>query len=127
MRYVVSAMLLVAAVIHLLPITGVVGPERLSALYGISLDGPDLAILMRHRAVVIALVGAFMLLAAFRPRLQATALVVGLLSAGSFLWLAWSVGDYNARIARVVTADVVAAICLIVGAIAWALSRGESK
>jgi len=49
MRYFVSAMLLIAAIIHLLPIAGVLGSERLAALYGLPFDDPNLLILMRTR------------------------------------------------------------------------------
>jgi hypothetical protein len=34
------------------------------------------------------------------------------------LWLAWSVGGYNAQIARVIIADIVALACLIIGVVA---------
>lgn len=116
MRHLISAMLLVAGVIHLLPLPGVLGPERLSALYGLAFDEPNLALLMRHRAVLFGLVGAFLVAAAFRPELQAIAIVGGLVSVISFLYLAWSAGGYNARVGRVVAADLVALACLIVGA-----------
>ena len=115
MRYVVSAMLIVVGVIHLMPLSGVLGSERLAALYGLSFDQPDLAILMRHRAVLFGLLGAFLLLAAFRPELQAVAFVAGFVSVVSFLFLAWSVGNYNAQIGRVFVADVVALVCLVIG------------
>jgi hypothetical protein len=126
MRYLVSAMLVVVAVIHLVPVTGVLGSERLAALYGVSFDQPDLAILMRHRAVLFGLLGAFLLLAAFRPELQSLAFVAGFASVASFLYLAWSVGSYNAQIARVFAADVVALACLVIGAAAhgYLLRRG---
>ncbi len=120
MKYVVSAMLVVVAVIHLLPLSGVLSPARLSALYGISFDDPNLAILMRHRAVLFGLLGAFLLLGTFRPAFQAAALVAGLVSVVSFLYLAWSTGGYNAQLGRVFTADIVALICLIIGAAAYA-------
>ena len=55
MRYLVSAMLTVVAVINLLPLSGVLGTDRLHALYGVSFDEPNLAILMRHRAVLFGL------------------------------------------------------------------------
>ncbi len=67
MRYLVSAMLVVVGVIHLLPLSGVLGSERLAALYGLSFNDPDLAILMRHRAVLFGLLGLFFLFAAFNP------------------------------------------------------------
>ena len=36
--------------------------------------------------------------------------------------LAWSVAGYNAQLGRVVTADIVALACLVVGAAAYAMS-----
>ncbi len=115
MRHLVSAMLVVVAVMHLLPLSGVLGSERLTALYGLSFDEPNLAILMRHRAVMFGILGLFFLFAAFRPSLQTFAFIGGFVSVIAFLWLAWSVGGYNAQIARVFMADIVALVCLLIG------------
>ena len=123
MRHLVSAMLVIVAIIHLLPLSGAIGSERLASLYGIAFDEPNIAILMRHRAVLFGLLGLFTLFAAFAPRFQVAAFVIGLVSVVSFLWLASSVGGYNAAIGRVVTADVVALACLIVGAGAYAFTQ----
>jgi hypothetical protein len=123
MRYLVSAMLVIVAIIHLLPLSGVVGSERLASLYGISFDEPNIAILMRHRAVLFGLLGSFMLFAAFTPSLQVAAFVMGFVSVVSFLWLAASVGGYNAAVGRVFAADVVALACLVVGAAAYAFAQ----
>lgn len=119
MRYLVSAMLVIVAIIHLLPLSGVLGGERLAALYGLSFNDPNLAILMRHRAVLFGLLGLFLLFSAFRTQFQAIAFIAGFVSVVSFLWLAWSVGGYNAQIARVFTADIVALACLIIGFVAY--------
>lgn len=115
MRYVISAMLIVAAVIHLLPLAGALGNERLSALYGLPFDNPNLSILMRHRAVLLGMFGLLFLIAAFRQALQPLAFVTGLITVVSFLLLAWWTGGYNTQIGRVFAADVIALICLIVG------------
>ncbi len=115
MRHVVSAMLLVVAVIHLLPLVGVLGSDRLASLYGVPFTEPNLAILMRHRAVLFGMLGVFLAVAAFRPALQRAAFAAGFISVVSFLGLAWSVGGYNAQVARVFTADLVALACLIMG------------
>jgi len=123
MRYLVTAMLVMVAIIHLLPLSGVIGSERLASLYGISFGEPNIAILMRHRAVLFGLLGLFILFAAFAPRFQLAAFVIGFVSVVSFLWLAFSVGGYNAAIGRVVTADIVALVCLIVGAAAYAYAH----
>ena len=96
------------------------GGARLSVPYGLSFDDPNLAILMRHRAVLFGLLGAFLLYAAFRPGYQLASFVAGFVSELSFLYLAWSIGSYNAQVGRVYAADIVALACLIVGAAAYA-------
>jgi hypothetical protein len=116
MRHVVTACLLVAAVIHLLPVAGVLGAERLQALYGVVLDDPNLVLLMRHRAVLFGIVGVLLAAAAFVPSLRSIALVVGGASAVAFLVLAWMSPPLNAAVGRVVTADVVAVVALALAA-----------
>lgn len=120
---VVTAALLVAAVIHLVPLVGVLGAARLEALYGLPVTDPNLAILMRHRAVLFGLLGAFLAIAAFRPALQGAAFVAGFVSVVSFLGLAWSTGGYNDLVGRVVTADIVALVSLMVGVVAFRWGR----
>lgn len=121
MQNLVSAMFLVVAVIHLLPVSGVLGAKRLAALYGISFDDPNLAILMRHRAVLFGLLGAFLAAAAFRPALQPAGFIAGFVSVVSYPYLAWSTGSFNANLRRVLVADLVALACLVAGAVAWVL------
>lgn len=123
MRYIVSVSLVIVALIHIGPIVGVFGNARLAALYGIDISDPNLSILMRHRAVLFGILGAFQLFAAFAPACQAAAIVGGFVSLGSFLYLAWSVGGYNANIGRVFAIDVFAFVCLIVGAVAHTYIR----
>lgn len=125
MRHLVSAMLIVVAIIHLLPLSGVLGGARLSGLYGIAIDEPNLAILMRHRAVLFGLLGVFLLVAAFSPALQVAAFVAGFVSVTSFLLLAWSTGGYNVQLSRVLTADIVALVCLVIAAAARAYLARE--
>jgi phosphoglycerol transferase MdoB-like AlkP superfamily enzyme len=106
-------MLIVTAIIHLLPVVGVLGPEQLSRLYGMPFDEPNLVILMRHRAILFGLLGLFLAYAAFQPHLYTLALIAGLVSVISFLGLAWTASDYSALIKRVVVADMVALACLL--------------
>ena len=47
------------------------------------------------------------------------AILAGLISVSSFMFLAWSVGGYNAQLATVFKADVIALVCLSIGVIAW--------
>ena len=119
MKHLVSAMLIIVGLIHLLPLSGVLGSASLANLYGLQIKDPNLEILMRHRAVLFGLLGAYFVLAAFKPPLQSIAFVIGFASVVSFLALAWSVGDYNAQVGRVFAVDLVALGCLMAGAAAY--------
>ena len=119
-------MLVIVGVIHLLPLGGVLSAEQLTALYGVLFGDPNLVILMRHRAVLFGLLGLFLIFAALRRSMQPAAFVAGFASVLSFLYLAWSVGGYNAQIGRVLVADIVALVCLLIGVAAYAyVSRSD--
>ena len=112
-----SAALVVAGVIHLLPIPGMFGAAALQRLYGLPFTEPNLRILMQHRAVLFGLLGVFLIAAAtIRPDWQPIAIGGGLVSALSFLLFARMAGDYNAALRKVVIADRVAVVALLVAA-----------
>jgi len=126
MKYLVSAMLVIVGVIHLLPLSGAIGSERLFSLYGLRFDEANLEILMRHRAILFGLLGAFMVFAAFKPAYQTVAFIAGFVSVVSFLYIAWSVSGYNEHVGRVFIADVIALGCLIVGGVIHAFLQREA-
>ena len=113
MRILSALLIAVAGVINLVPIVGVLSVSRLAGLYDVAIEGPDLEVLMRHRAVVLGTTGLLLLAAAIRPSLRPVAAFVGLASMLSFILVAWTVGGYNAQLSRVLTADWigVAALC----------------
>jgi hypothetical protein len=115
MKYVSIVALLVAGIIHLLPVLGVMGANTLTRLYGIEVNDPNTAILLQHRALLFGVLGVLMLCAIAQPWLRVTALSVGLFSAASFIVVAMAVGGYNPAIGRVVFADVVASVLLTAG------------
>lgn len=117
MRLLVSVLLLLVGLIHLLPLPGLLGSERLAALYGLDFGDPNLALLMRHRAALFGLLGSGCVIAAFRPSWQGVMLAAAAISAGSFLLLALAGGGYNAAIARVVTVDGVAVGAIVIAAV----------
>ncbi len=119
MRFILPIMLLVVGIIHILPLSGVLNAARLFELYGITFDDPNLEILMRHRAVLFGLLGIFLICSAFMPSLQLPALIAGFLSVVSFLYLSYTVGGYNEQVNRIVIADKVALVCLVVALISY--------
>jgi hypothetical protein len=116
-----TLLVLVAAAINLAPLAGAFAPERMSALYGVSLDDANLQILMRHRAVLFGLVGGLLLAAAFHPPLRTLGYAVGFASMLSFLLIAWGVGGYGAGIRRVVALDLVGIAALAGAGVVHAL------
>lgn len=116
---IIMGLLLVVAIIHLLPVSGFFGADRLATLYGVQIADSNLEILMRHRAVLFAILGVFFAYAAFTPRVQPIAFVAAFSSISSFFYLAYSVGGFNDAINRVVIADVIAAIALIAAVILY--------
>ena len=114
MNKVITVMFILAGIIHLVPITGVFGPERLATLYGLNFQEPNLSILMRHRAILFGLLGAFLIYAGFYPSLQPLAFIAGLISVISFILIAWSTGDYNAAVYKIIIGDLFALVFLII-------------
>ena len=110
---IITGLLLVVAVIHLLPISGFFGVERLVSLYEIEISDSNLEILMRHRAVLFGILGGFIAYAAFRPALQPIAFLAAFISVASFLFLTYSIGELNDAIRKVVIVDIVALVALL--------------
>ncbi|MDQ1816989.1 phosphopantetheine adenylyltransferase [Massilia sp. CCM 9210] len=114
MQRLIPAMLIIAALIHLIPVTGVLGEVHLAQLYGVRIQDPNLLILMQHRAAMFGLLGLLLMAAAFIPAWRPLAYIAGLVSVTSFVMLAWSVGNYNFSVGRVVMADIAVTACLLV-------------
>jgi hypothetical protein len=118
MKYVSIFALLVAGIIHLLPVPGVIGESALTRLYDIEVNDLNTAILLQHRALLFGVLGILMLSAIALTWLRVTALAVALFSAASFIAVAMAVGEYNPAIGRVVVADLVASLLLAAGLVA---------
>lgn len=105
----IGFVLLVVGVIHVAPITGLLGPRQLASLYGVDVVGdPNLTLLLRHRAVLFGLLGASLMVMAFRPSLHTAALALALVSVASFLWLAAGEPGLSTPVRRVVWIDQLA-------------------
>ena len=124
MRYVVPVILAVVAVVHALPVVGVLGAGKLAQLYGTPVHDAGTELLLRHRAVLFGLLAAFMGYAAIRPDLHRPALLAGVVSVASFLvlWCLQPGGPLNTALTTVVWVDAAALVLLLV-ALAVHLAR----
>lgn len=121
MQYLWIFLVLVAAAINLAPLLGAFAPDRMTALYAVSLDDPNLQVLMRHRAVLFGIVGGLLIAAAFHPPLRTVGYAAGFVSMLSFLLIAWLVGGYSAEIQRVILIDVIGIAALAAAGLVQAL------
>jgi peptidoglycan/LPS O-acetylase OafA/YrhL len=117
MKIVISAILFIVSSIHLLPVMGVLGSDSLTKLYGVSTSDSNTEILLRHRAVLFAIIGLFLLLSVFKSNYQPIAICMGFISVASFLLLTWLIDGLNSEISRVAKVDWVALVLLIVAGV----------
>jgi len=103
-----QVLLLALALLNLVP--GIIAffPTRSRWLYGITMEGPALSLAMRHRAVLLALVGALFGFAAFDEAWLRPALFVGFVSKIAFLVLFAITRPHDAPMRQVALADVIA-------------------
>lgn len=111
-RHLVTALFLIVGLINFAPLMGVMGAERLMALYAVDIETPDMLLLMRHRAVLFGIVGGVTLVAAFRHSLRPIAATMAMVSLVSFVMLHAIAGDVNTNLDRVMQIDIAAIIML---------------
>ncbi|MEP0203623.1 MAG: hypothetical protein ABJ084_05175 [Halioglobus sp.] len=108
----IAACLVIVGIINLVPVLGVISAQRLEAGYSVTLAGNDLAILLRHRALLFGILGAFILYSAFNPLYQLPAMIMGGVSMVGFAWLVFVTGGYNDAIGKVLFVDIVGILFL---------------
>ena len=112
MNVLASVLLFVVGIINFLPVLGVASADRLAHAYGIDLFGNDLVILMRHRAILFGVLGGFILYSVVYPVHQWPAMIMAGVAMIGYVYLMFSVGGYNAELARVMLVDYVGIACL---------------
>jgi len=120
MEILIVVSLVGSGLIHLLPLIGIGGPSRVAGMYDVRVDGPDLAVLLVHRAVLFGLLGALLVAGAWVEDLRPYAIGAGLVSDLAFLAVARLNPGINAAMQRVVRADVVSVVLLVVAGAASA-------
>ncbi len=113
-----TALLLLAGAIHLIPLVGVLSTSRLEAMYGVSIDTPDMAVLLRHRAVLFGLLGAALCGAAVLPAWRPPVIAAGLVSMVSFVVLCGLEGQgRSGPLRKVLIADIVSIVATVGAAV----------
>lgn len=113
-----------SGLINFAPAVGVVSDSQLTRLYGIAIGGHELSLLLRHRALLLGIVGVLLLVAAFRQQLRTTAGLAGLFSMLSFTALAVLAPIDSSHLTRVAAIDAATSAALILAVVMhWSGSR----
>ncbi|MDJ0879022.1 MAG: hypothetical protein QNI86_10450 [Halieaceae bacterium] len=113
MEKTITVLLILVGLINFLPVAGVLSADRIASAYMVEVAGPDLEILLRHRALLFGALGGFILYAAFTPMLQWPAMILAAVSMIGFLVLVWSVGNSNTSLIVVAMVDLVGIVLLL--------------
>lgn len=110
---IVSIILIIVGIINLLPLVVFFDPAKTAKLYGVPIEGESLLILMRHRGVLLGLVGAMLIYVAFRREFRLFAIALALISKLTFIFLTFTAPDYTNEVRQVALIDVGAIILLL--------------
>jgi hypothetical protein len=113
MGHVATLLYSIVGLINFAPILGVISAGRLAAMYGVALGDPNLVALMRHRAVLLGIVGLLLIASALHLPLRPVAALAGLVSMFSYLVIVIFLGDSNVELRRVALVDLVALVLLL--------------
>ncbi len=102
----IAASYFLTGLVNLLPAIGALSNDHLTDLYAVAITSADLSLLLRHRAILLGIVGMLLVGAAFRRQLRLFAGIAGLVSMGSFVLLARSLEIQNPALQRVSNIDL---------------------
>ncbi|MFC4015896.1 hypothetical protein ACFOY2_52405 [Nonomuraea purpurea] len=107
----------VVGMLNLAPGLIVLMPSKLAGVYGVVAADATSTLLLRHRAVMLALLGAALLAAAFLPSLRIPVLAAATVGKVSFILLVFTSSDAHPNLTPVALADVAALVALAVAAV----------
>jgi hypothetical protein len=113
MEKVITFCLLAVGLINIAPVIGVISAQKLESAYSVTLASNDLAILLRHRALLFGILGAFIFYSAFHPFYQPAAMLMSGASMIGFALLVLATGDYNGAIGKVLFIDILGILFLL--------------
>ncbi|MEQ8269118.1 MAG: hypothetical protein RH982_18160 [Parvibaculum sp.] len=118
-QIVIGIIFVLAGLLNAYPAIGMLGAKQLNSLYGLDFTEANLLTLMQHRAVMLGLIGLFLIVAAFRRELQPAGFTLGFASMLSFVVFARVQGDPSPWISRVATADIAGSALLAVALVLY--------
>ena len=76
MSTLITVCLVIVGLVNVVPVLGIFSASKMEKAYDVRIESNDMAILMRHRALLFGLLGGFILYAAFFPIYHIPAMVM---------------------------------------------------
>lgn len=115
-RNVAIALLVMFGMLTASPSITAFNPSSITTLYGVALENNAVLLLVRHRQIMLGLLGAMLVCGAFFSSLRMLAIAINVLSKSSFLALSLIASTLTPGLQRIVYFDVVAIVLLLLSA-----------
>lgn len=110
---IISGILIIVGIITLFPLIVFFDVARTIQLYGVPVEGDSLIIMMRHRGVLLSILGIALITAAFKSDYRIFAIALTLISKFSYIFLTFTSASYTPEIRQVALIDVGASALLL--------------
>ena len=124
MSKIIALFIFIAGVMNFLPVFGLFSASNLANAYGIDVSDPNIEMLMRHRALLFGLLGAFLFYSIYKPAYRMLAGAAGLISMIGFIILAVMTDTIAGEIGTLVKIDSAGVVFL---AVALYLDRKQKE
>ena len=102
-----SVLIFIIGIVNILPIMVFFDITRVEGLYGVKIEGESLQLLMRHRAILLALLGTALIYSVFKPEFRLPIIIAALVSKFVFIFLTYTTTNVSAEVGKVALIDVV--------------------
>lgn len=109
-RTIAIALLVVIGMLTASPSITAFNPSGITALYGVAFDNEAALLLVRHRQIMLGLLGAMLVCGAFFSPLRMLAITINVLSKSAFLALSLTTSTLTPGFQRIVYFDVVSIV-----------------
>ena len=115
METVFRVCLFISGVINFMPSLLAFWSNKISSSYGIDIPNSNDELLLRHRAVMLGIIGGVMIFSAISKKYYSLSVSIGLISMVSFIILYALVGNINPELQKVMKIDIAGILILLIG------------
>lgn len=128
MEFIFRICLFISGVINLIPSILAFVPHKINTSYGVEVIDSNYELLLRHRAVLLGIMGGLLIYSAISKKNYRLTTCVGMISMVSFVILYILMnGEINSELSRVMKVDVVAIVILLIGIVCYTFDMKRGR